>query len=166
MSTPGLRFFFEGGSEEQVPAAFERARQVIIAALRSGMREAIKGLAQYIVTSKLSGQVLQRRSGSLAEAVEASVRVGATDDAVFGSINPKPKRMPNEGLWQEFGTHHAAITDKLRVFAAPGGQIVFTQKTKAFDIAPRPFENPSLHEQEQQIVNTIREKLRAAVLDS
>lgn len=165
MSASGLRFYFEDGSAERVPAAFERARQVIITALRSGMREAMDELAQYIVASKLSGQVLQRRSGSLAEAVEASVRVKVTDDAIIGSINPKPKRMPNEGLWEEFGTHHAAIAHELHVFAAPGGQIVFTEDIKAFDIAPRPFMNPSLHEQEQQIANTIREKLRTAVLE-
>ena len=38
----------------------------------------------------------------------------------------------------------------------PEAQLVFTKKHRAFSIAPRPFMNNSLREQELQIVNTIR----------
>lgn len=160
MSTPGLNFHFDNGTEQSVPAAFDRARERLRDAIRSGMRAAMQELAEYVVSSKLSGGVLQRRTGSLINAVERSVRVKATEEFVAGSINAKPASMPNEGLWQEFGTKHPAITSGLRVFAGKDGGIVFTQGIKAFQISPRPFMNPSLHEREGNIFETIRAKVR------
>jgi hypothetical protein len=123
-------------------------------------------LADYTVQSKLSGNPIARRTGDLVEAVLASVRVTSNDETVHGSIAAKPKKLPNEGIWQEFGTKHAAIANRLRVFAAPDGNIVFTRATKAFQIPARPFLNPSLHEEESQIIATIRARLTEAHLEA
>ena len=166
MSTPGLSFHFEDGSAERVPAAFEQARERLKDAIRAGMRQAMQELAEYVVSAKLSGGVLQRRSGNLVNAVMSSVRIKVTDEFVAGSINAKPPKMPNEGYWQEFGTNHPAITGRMRVFAAPDGSIVFTRRTRTFQIAPKPFMNPSLHERESNIMDTIRAKVREANLES
>lgn len=141
---------------EQFNGYFEQARQKLITGISNGMRQGMTGLAQYIVSSKLQGGVLHERTGHLVKAVLNSVRVSVTEEAVRGSVAAMPPEMPNEGLWNEFGTNHPAVAGKLHVFVAPGGGLVFSKKVRAFSIAPRPFMNTSLHEQEQQIMSTIR----------
>lgn len=158
-----INFFFEDDTSHFDPY-FEVSRQRLVQAIRTGMRQGMTNLAQYIVADKLSGSVLHRRTGRLADAVLSSVRVSANDDVVRGTVAAKPKAQPNEGLWQEFGTHHPALTGRLRVYVTPDGTMGFTENTREFSVEPRPFMNPSLHEQEDQIMSTIAESVRKAEL--
>lgn len=159
-----ITFTIEPDAGSKIAAHLERVRVQIISALRGGMYQAMGELAEYVVGSKLSGSPVGRRAGDLAAAVLASVRVRANDEQVYGSVAAKPKKLPNEGLWQEFGTKHPPVLDKLRMFAAPGGGLVFTRRTREFATEPRPFLNPSLQEQKTQIMETIRGRLREAQL--
>jgi len=159
-----LTFTIEPEAGPKLAAYMEQVRVRITASIRSGMDTAMHDLAQFIVSSKLSGSPIQRRTGDLAEAVLASVRVKATEEQVHGSVAAKPKGQPNLGLWQEFGTHHPAVEGKLRVFSVPGGGIVFTNHLAEFTIAPKPFLNVSLREQQTQIIATIRARLAEAQL--
>lgn len=159
-----IKYKLEDDNSSQLTPYYEEVRQKLVKAIRSGMRQAMTDLAQYIVAEKLSGSVLHRRSGRLADAVLSSVRVSANEEAVRGTVKAQPKDMPNEGLWQEFGTEHPAITGRLRVFVTPGGVVQFTERIREFSIEPRPFMNPSLHEQAAEIMDTIRESVTKAEL--
>ena len=110
---------------QQFNSYFEQSRQKLVAGIRDGMRQAMTGLAQYIVSSKLQGEVLHERKGTLAKAVLKSVRVSGNGDseAIRGSVAAIPKEpdIANEGLWQEVGINQPALAGKLNVFVAPGG---------------------------------------------
>jgi hypothetical protein len=134
------------------------AKERVIAGIRTGMRQGMTGLAGYIVAQKLSGQVLNQRTGRLARAVLQSVRVWMTETAVRGVVNASPKELPNEGYWQEFGTK--AIENEIMRMNLPGGY-VFTRRRAA--VEPRAFMNPSLHEYSGQVVNFINERIEAAL---
>jgi hypothetical protein len=161
------KFYVEPGAPQKIGAYLERVRANAMKALRDGMREAMTELAQYVVASKLAGNPIHSRLGALAAAILASVRVGGNENYVRGTIADKPPRMPNEGIWQEFGTQHAAdLSGKLRVFVGPDGAPVFTRKIGAYQVAPKPFMNPSLEERRRQVIETIRARLTAAHLDA
>lgn len=159
-----LTFTIDPNSGPNIAAHLEQVRVRILQAIRGGMRAAMEGLALYVVSSKLSGSPIERHKGDLAAAVLASVRVSSNEEQVHGSIAAKPRSLPNLGIWQEFGTQHPAVLDKLRVFASPSGGLIFTRHTREFKIAPRPFLNPSLQEQKLQIIATIRARLIEANL--
>lgn len=159
-----IRFTVDPNDGPKIAAHLEQVRVRILTAIRGGMREAMQDLAQYIVGSKLSGSPIAQRKGNLAAAVLASARVTGNEEVIRGSVAAKPRVNSNEGIWQEFGTNHPALEGKLRVFIGRDGTPVFTHHLKAFTIAPKPFLNPSLHEQETKIVETIRARLREADL--
>lgn len=168
-----LTFQIEPNAGPKIGAYMERVRSRIIAAARSGMREAMNDLAQWIVESKLSGGFgigiqsapsKYTNPGDLAASLLKGVRVSVRDELVRGTLTARPKNMPNLGFWQEFGTNHPAVSDKLNVFTGRDGKLVFTHHLAAFSIPPRPFLNPSLEEQKAQIMETIRASIAAADL--
>lgn len=165
-----IRFTIEPDAGPKLAGYMEHVRARIVSAIRGGMREAMQDLARYIVATKLSGDPIGRQAspsrltkpGDLAASILAGVRVGGNEQEVYGTLSGRPKNQPNLGYWQEFGTNHPAIAGKLRVFAGPDGEMVFTTSTAAFSIAPRPFLNPSLGEQKAQIMATIRARIAEA----
>jgi hypothetical protein len=167
-----INFTLEPNAGPKLAAYMDRVRAQIVAALRAGMREAMNNLAEYIVSSKLSGNPIGvqaqagqfTKPGDLAASVLQGVRVGGNEDEVYGTLSGRPKNQPNLGLWQEFGTNHLEQSGKLNVFIGKDGSPVFTRHIAPFSIAPRPFLNPSLREQEAQIVATIRTRLSEAKL--
>jgi hypothetical protein len=167
-----ITFNVEPNAVPNIASFMERVRFQIIAAIRGGMREAMKDLAKYIVATKLSGSPIGRmatpnkltKPGDLSASILAGVRVGGNEEEIYGTLSGRPKNMPNLGYWQEFGTNHPAVSGKLNVFVGKDGNPVFTHHLAAFSIAPRPFLNPSLDEQKGQIMETIRASLAAAEL--
>lgn len=162
-----IDFNIDPNAPQNIAAYMERVRAKIIGALRGGMREAMGDLAKYIVATKLSGSPIGilstpnkfTKPGDLAASILEGVRVGGNDEEVYGTLSGRPKSMPNLGYWQEFGTNHPSVSEKLSVFVGPDGSPVFTRHLAAFSIAPRPFLNPSLQEQQAQIIATIRARL-------
>lgn len=167
-----INFQVEPDAGPKIAAYMDRVRAQIISAIRGGMRQAMNDLAQYVIATKLSGSPIGQqaaankytRPGDLAASILAGVRVGGNDEEVYGTLSGRPKNMPNLGFWQEFGTKHLERSGKLNVFIGLDGAPVFTRHIAAFSIPPRPFLNPSLHEQETQITETIRARLREAEL--
>lgn len=118
-------------------------------------------LQSYIKTEKLSGQMLNVRSGTLRRSINREVyNVSSTEVRLIVGTNVK------YAAYQEFGAHIPAVTGKLMVFT-PGSVpkayktatgrlqaryakrrdlMVFTMKHKAFDLRPRPFMQSSLAE--------------------
>jgi hypothetical protein len=167
-----IDFQLEPNAGPKIAAYMDRVRAQIISAIRGGMRQAFHNLAEYIVASKLSGSPIGQQAmpgkytkpGDLAASILHGVRVGGNEDEVYGTLSGRPKNMPNLGFWQEFGTNHLERSGKLNVFIGRDGSPVFTHHIAAFSIAPQPFLNPSLREQESQIFETIRTRLSEAKL--
>jgi hypothetical protein len=103
-----------------------------------------------------------KRTGELASIIARSPRVIATQRFIKGTVSAN-KGGRNVGLWQEFGIHVPAVANKLMVFVAPGGQVVFTRGHKAFHIPGHPFMNPTLQERKARIIETIANGIREAV---
>ena len=153
-----LKFEIAGDGQTAIQYIYT-AKDRALRGIRTGMRQGMVGLAGYIVAQKLSGQVLNRGTGRLADAVIESPRVWQGPDYIKGSVNAKPKGMPNEGYWQEFGTK--AIEGELMRMALTADTYTFTRRRRA--VGPRPFMNPSLAEYKSQILGLLAENLERAM---
>lgn len=135
---------------------------LIIAALRSELTGQTNNLLSYIKDDKLSGQVLNQRSGNLknsgfTEVTETAETMLGTDN--FGRTAPYAQI-------HEFGGNISIpeVTGKLMVFER-NGETIFTRRHKAFvvRIPARPYAEPSLEEMSPEIIAGLQGAVDRAV---
>jgi phage gpG-like protein len=121
-------------------------------ALQQGMETGCAKLASYIVQSKLSGEVLNIRTGNLAQSVETPSPGPSSDTSVTYLVGGKWYRKV-----QEFG---ASIT----VNHAVNLQNIGWRYLKTVTLPARPWLNPSIEEQKdmigQEVVDAIKEAIK------
>jgi hypothetical protein len=139
----------------------EATRTRILAGIRTGMQEAMEGLA-WNVADKLQGSPIVSRSGALLGAILGSPHVTETAEVIRGTVSSDVGEK-HIGLWLEEGTHVKAVEGKLFQFTAADGQSVFTHGHRAFQVKAHPFLNPSLEEYKPTIMNIIAQKIGEAV---
>ena len=140
-------------------AAMPSAVQAAVLAKASQLAEALKA---HVVQDKLSGQVLQTKTGALRDSIEAevvadgtqvSVRLYSTGEVRYAAI-------------QEYGGHtpaHDIVPNKGKALAfLAGGRRVFAKIVHhpGSTIPARPFMGPALNDMAAQIA----EELKAAAL--
>ncbi len=118
--------------------------------LEAGMTRAMAKLAAYIQQNKISGQVLNIRSGRLAQAVGHPTIERESDVRVTGRIGG-----PFYGRVHEFG---ATITVNSPVLLPDGWRYL-----KTVTIPARPWLNPSVEEQQPMMAAEVVAAVRNAI---
>ncbi len=140
--------------------------------LRSKLNAALFNLQSYIVTSKLSGQMLKRRTGKLAGSIrvvpasfEGTSIVGAVEGA--GSVAWYGKLYESQDAGGTGGVPHSwqIIASKARVLSFIGGDgnRVFVRRVMHPPIAMRPFMSSSLTEKAEEIKAELQAALDAEI---
>jgi hypothetical protein len=127
----------------------------VVAGIRTGMMEGMQILAAAVAPK------LPHRSGELQAKVLASPKVTETQKTIRGTISSNVGRKPL-GLWLEFGVKVPEVKDKLMVFTAKDGTVVFTRGHKAFQTPGIARMFPTLQERKAQIIETIQNRMAEA----
>ncbi len=153
-----IDFTVEPDSADRLAEAFAERRAAIIAGVLEGMGAAMTELA--IATASAA----PHRTGRLAAAIMASVKVRETSKEIKGTISGDVGKL-HVGLWQEEGVSVPATMAKrvkAMVLIGQDGSPVFFKSHRAFRVPGRPFMNPTLEEQKPQIIETLRASVREA----
>lgn len=150
----------DAASVERVDAHLQSVRDRLLQGIRTGMLDAMVGLAA-TVADKLHGDPIHTRTGALLAAVMASPRVMVTETSVRGMVSSNVDGKPL-GSWLEDGVHEPATT-KLLKFMGRDGSMVFSRGHRQFYEMGKPFLMPSLEESKQKIFETIRDSALQAV---
>lgn len=139
----------------QVEGYLERKGELIIAALRGELSDQTINLLSYVKDEKLSGQVLNQRSGNLKNS--GFTEMSETAETLLGTVN-FGATVPYARI-HEFGgsINVPEVTDKLMVFERDG-QTIFTRRHRAFTVQmpARPYLGPSLEEKSPQIIGALQ----------
>jgi hypothetical protein len=132
----------EQASVDSTVAYIDQVKERILVGIRSGMKEAMEGLAA-AVESKLEGDPITSHTGELAGAIAKSPKVTETASIIRGTVTADVG-LKHLGIWLEEGTHVPAVEGKLYEFTEPDGDTFFARGHRAFDVKPHPFMNPAL----------------------
>lgn len=155
-----INLVIDQASVDSVQSYVEKVRLRILDGIRTGMQEAMQGLA-WTVADKLSGNPIVSRSGELLGAVLGSPKVTETPQVIRGTVTAEVGKK-HLGIWLEEGTHVPAVAGKLFQFTPPDGETVYSRGHRAFDVKPHPFMNPSLQEFKAPIMEIISARVAEA----
>ena len=147
-------------SVAQVEDYLEQTKRNIFRNVKTGMKDAMEGLAG-TVASKLDGNPIVSRTGKLLAHVLASPKVTESERYIKGRVDAEDGQK-HLGLWLEEGTHVPAVAGKLYQFTAADASSVFTHGHRAFQVAPHPFMNPAEEEYSGTLVDIIAAKVAEA----
>jgi hypothetical protein len=147
-------------SVDSTVAYIDQVKERILAGIRSGMQEAMEGLAG-AVESKLEGDPIVSRTGELASAIAKSPKVTETATIIRGTVTADVG-LKHLGIWLEEGTHVPAVDGKLYEFTEADGDTFFARGHRAFDVKPHPFMNPALDEMKAPIMQIIADAVAEA----
>lgn len=143
-------------------AALPSAVQVAVLAKATQLAEALRA---HVVQDKLSGQVLQTKTGVLRDSIEAEV----TGDGTQVSVRLFSQGEVRYAAIQEYGGHtpaHDIVPNKGEALAfLAGGRRVFARIVHhpGSTIPARPFMGPALNDMAAQITDELKAAALAAV---
>jgi hypothetical protein len=148
---------------EQIAARLNSTRIRAANALATQLYISMGRLREYIVGSKLSGQVLRHRTGNLINSVFPSIEQSLDQSKLTGKVsvdNAAPY-----GRYQEYGAH---IPERVPIRAKAlhwvnGGESIFAMRARAFDLPERSFMRSSLRETREEIITALATALNRAV---
>lgn len=158
---PMLGIYLKSDSHKLVAALRSRPQQ-IVDSLKNSLNSALLLLQRFVVTQKLSGQILRRRTSALSGAVHVNpARVeGATirgEVSAAGSPASLYGRVFEQGGVGPYDIF--AVRAKALRFVSGAGETVFAKHVRHPQQMMRPFMRPSLEENETDI----RAQLQAAL---
>jgi len=136
--------------------AFETRGDAVFARLEAEMKAETTNLLSYVKDEKLSGQVLNQRSGNLKNSGFTEVNV--LDEEIEGFVG-FGLTAPYAPIHEFGGTINIpAVDGKLMVFQVDGKQI-FTTRHAAFtvEMSARPYLGPSIDENREGITARLQE---------
>lgn len=122
-------------------------------------------LAKYIITQKLSGQVLNRRTGKLQESVSAYE--ASRESFQYTMIVAQDEEIAPYGPIHEFGGHvpeRVAQSGSALHWLDPDGKDVFAMRARAFDMPIRSYMRSALEENDAHIQEMVREAVQRTIL--
>lgn len=140
---------------EQLTQKLLKAGPIFTANMKRGMIKAASGLRNYIAYNKISGQVLQNRTGHLRAFLFWSVKQEGPD--VVGQVY---ETMPY-GKVHEFGMTIHALRAKALRWIGPDGKPRFAKQVV---IPARPWMLPGYEENKPQVVETLSAAAEKAAL--
>jgi hypothetical protein len=167
-----LKISFINNSDQRLVETLRTKGPAIVRAIVSKLNELMISLQSYIVSSKLSGQALQRRTGTLAGSVryipavlEGTTITGAVEGAGgpawYGSLYEDTDAGGTGGV-----PHSWLITaSKARALSfLVDGKRVFARSVMHPPLVARPFMTPALDENAADIEAQLRAAVDAEVL--
>lgn len=145
-------------------AFMEQKAEAIVAAVKTEMNAETLNLLAYIKDEKLSGQVLNQRSGNLKNSGFVEIEQGSGQITGFVGFG---RTVPYAAILNYGGSIEIPeVSGKLMVFNR-GGATVFTMKHRAFTVnmPARNYLETSLEEREPAITQGFRDAI-AAVTDA
>lgn len=144
--------------DSQVIAKFSRFPQDVYRTLIPAMDKIGVDLVTHVVRDKLSGQVLNRRSGKLSNAVTHTPPAVSADSVTtsVGVFSGVPYARP-----LEYGATIPAVSGKLMVFEKDG-QLVFTRKRRSFQLKEYRYLRSSLEDMKDSILTQITKAVQEA----
>jgi hypothetical protein len=151
-----VKFQFVGGSDRLVVERLQAVSPALRKALATEMTRQTTRLRDLIVATKLSGQVLKNRTGTLRRSVMA-LPVEVTDDAITGTVGVSNKAW--YGKLHEYGGVYpvAAATRVSRL-----GK-VFTVRAHSITLPVRSFMRSTLYEEQSNIKRGLEAAMKKAV---
>lgn len=147
-----IEFTFDASQGELF---LEKKAELIIAALRGELSGRTINLLSYIKDDKLSGQVLNQRSGNLKNS--GFTEMSESSEALSGTVN-FGRTVPYAAIHNYGGSIDIPeVTDKLMVFQR-NGETVFTRKHRAFTVQmpARNYMESSLDENSPEIIEGLQ----------
>lgn len=147
--------------KDEVVAKYRRISAQLPTIVTVAMQTQMTRLADYVRADKLSGQVLQRRTGTLSRSIfGVASESGGT---VYGKVGSRG--VPYADIWENTGSKaHTieAINAKALRFEI-GGKVIFAKRVNIPQQAPRPFLKPSLKENQDKILQALRSTVMQAM---
>lgn len=123
--------------------------------LKSSMDKITIDLASYVKDSKLSGQVLKVKTGTLRRSIRASTSVGA--ESVTGYVRSRAGGEPVVyAAYHEYGFHGTESVKEYLRRTAKGKMTPVCAHSRTINYGGRPFMRPSLAENKQNIQSSIQ----------
>jgi len=151
-----IRFEFLNNSDSRVVGWLQSRYRRMVEELGPGVMRATVALARCIGTEKLSGQVLNVRSGALRSAVMSGAQCDTADSTLEGRIGAGG--VPWYGALQENGgtfTGQRKLKKPPHLLRRQLGERVLTGSPYGIHFPARPFMRPSLQEQRGMIVEEL-----------
>jgi hypothetical protein len=156
-----IRIRFDNASDRKLIASLKAKAPQLIQVLTSKLTALMAQLQRYIVTQKLSGQVLKRRTGILAGSVTL-IPIKVQGNRILGGIDAAAGPAFYGNVHEYGGEKEYPITAvKARALAfMVDGKKVFAKSVRHPALMARPFMSTSLAEQSA----AIQEQLQAALI--
>jgi hypothetical protein len=150
-------------SPEEVAARLNGTRRRATNMLADQLYISMGGLREYIVSTKLSGQVLKHRTGNLINSIFPSIEQSIDEYLLTGRVSVS--NTAPYGRYHEYGAH---IPERVPIRAkalhwVTNGQDVFAMRARAFDLPERSFMRSSLREKREEIITALATALNRAV---
>lgn len=141
------------GKDEWI-ARMQVRKNALPGALLDEMQTQMTQLADYVRGNKLSGQVLERRSGRLSRSISGSASVNG--DVIVGRVGSSG--VPYANIWENTGAkaHEVVPVNAKALRFMMGGRPVFAMRVQIPQQAPRPFLKPSMNENKEKILMALR----------
>jgi hypothetical protein len=149
-----LQFTIEG--QTALAAKVSGLREKIVLEMMKSLNTVNTQLQRYIVSDKLSGQVLKSHSGNLKRAI-VQIPAEQTAETISGGVGLG--REASYGLAHEFGAHipeRVPVKAKALHWIGADGRDVFAMRARAFDLPERSFMRSSFAEFRDRIEDSIR----------
>lgn len=151
-----IRISVEPSSVERVLTRISGATPRIVEKVRGAVNYSALDLQQYVVTRKLSGTVLNARTGNLRRSVfvRNAEEVSSTTISAFVGVGSEAPY----GKILELGSRpHEIVPNRAKVLRfVVDGKTVFARRVQHPGMPPKPFLIPSLAEKRPEIVGRIR----------
>jgi len=137
---------------EAIAANLQSMPDRVNTALQGALQSLADQLVSYVQENKLSGQVLNRRSGALASSIVGTV------DGVTCSIGSD---MPYAAFWEYGFTGTESVRSYIRK-RQKGGEVAVRAFTRMIDQAPRSYLQSALDENGDLINSTVNDAIKQA----
>jgi hypothetical protein len=157
-----ITLFFKDGSDQAVAHRVSEKGPKVFDVLKTKMDALMIGLQSHVVTDKLDGQVLQHRTGKLAASIRA-IPATVEADKILGTVEGAGGPAWY-GRVHEYGGTFDVPKGRLitQIFGNPV-KVPFMSKPYTMTFPTRSFMRTSLADQEQQIVEGLKDTTREAL---
>jgi hypothetical protein len=140
--------------KDELVAKYRRIASNMPTIVNTAMQTQMTQLADYVRSGKLSGQVLNRRSGALSRSIYGTS--SNSSGSVVGKVGSRG--VPYANIWENTGSaaHTVEAINAKALRFEIGGSVVFAKRVNIPAQNARPFLRPALNERREAILQALR----------